>query len=110
MNDDPSSKSTESKEEKPFRGVVFDDVDSPVEVMCRYLNRTQPARLLIYSFIALAITALLTVVGSKMTLDGFTPYVMGLFIFFFGTIGAIIPMWAVGRLIADAIKEGARNE
>ena len=29
--------------------------------------------------------------------------------FLFGIVAALLPMWAVGRLIADAIKDGAKS-
>lgn len=33
---------------------------------------------------------------------------LGIGAFIFGIIGGLLPMWAVGRLIADAIREGHR--
>ncbi len=109
MSDNQSSDPNEPIENEPFRGIVLDDVDGPVETACRYLNSAQPARLLVNSFLAIAIAAILAIVGSKFAQDGITPYVFGVFIFFFGSIGALLPMWAVGRLIADAIKDGAEK-
>ncbi|PCI06955.1 hypothetical protein COB72_11105 [bacterium] len=109
MSDNQSSDSNEPIENEPFRGIVLDDVDGPVETICRYLNSAQPARLLVNSFIALATVAILAIVGSKFAQDGIAPYVLSVFMFFFGTVGALLPVWAVARLIADAIKDGAKE-
>ncbi len=38
------------------------------------------------------------------------PFLLNICAFIAGTIGGLLPMWAVGRLIADAIREGHTNE
>ena len=37
------------------------------------------------------------------------PIILSLGAFVFGIVATLLPMWAVGRLIADAIKEGAKS-
>jgi len=37
------------------------------------------------------------------------PVLLNLGAFGFGTIAALLPMWTVGRLIADAIRDGAKS-
>lgn len=37
-------------------------------------------------------------------------FVLGIGAFIFGIIGGLLPMWTVGRLVADAIREGHKHE
>ena len=93
--------------------------------MCNFLVKTPPAALLVWSAIAIALAGLSTYIGVKVMsssspwdssnatiIESGTFLSAGIFAlpaFLLGIIGTLLPMWAVGRLIADAIKEGAQS-
>ncbi len=107
-----------------------------------FLNTTEPARLLMWSALAIFLAAVCTYFGIQMQygLNGSSmlglwqggehvsmehasmdpyggrsplPPVLGKVLaslgFVFGIAGTLLPMWTVGRLISDAIKEGNRS-
>lgn len=114
--------------------------------LVRFLNDTEPAKLLLWCGAAITIAALCGITrfylqtelswtdaqqvyetGSTQStfvtpyttqndttglvrIRGLFAFLMGVGAFIFGVIGGLLPMWAVGRLIADAIREGHTNE
>jgi hypothetical protein len=87
----------------------------------QFLMFTHPAFLLIWSAIAMALAGLSTFIGFQSITNSTTPQgvsslytnggigVFALPAFLLGIVGALLPMWAVGRLIADAIREGDKS-
>lgn len=115
-------------------------------MLIRFLNETQPAKLLLWSAVAITVAALLgiiriyintgvsfneaqefyeygkesiTIVSSydaendrsglirfKSTLA----FILGVGAFVSGVAGGLLPMWAVGRLISDSIREGHTHD
>jgi len=98
----------------------------------RFLNNTQPAILLIVGAMAIVLAGIAAYLGIKSGIsvpNGFTQSnnhvaytsssrpaqsglapVMSFAAFLLGIIGALLPTWAVGRLIADAISKGATHD
>ncbi len=117
-------------------------------MVIRFLNDTQPAKLLIISAACIVLTAVFGVLAYKIdtgwnwnasieqwsvtttwdtslsprVIDQSTnparapfwkrtlPLLLNIFVFLLGVVSALLPMWAVGRLISDAIKEGHTHE
>jgi hypothetical protein len=92
--------------------------------VCEFLMITHPAMLLVWSAVAIVSAGVFTYLGVRVMANSHTfqdPSVYvndgaflsaGLFAipaFLLGVIGTLLPMWAVGRLIADAIKDGAKT-
>ena len=125
---------TDEQNETP----VVDEVllhTSWIERVSVCLNTTEPARLLMWSALAIFLAAVCTYFGIQMQFGMSDSSMLGLwqtgerhtlmdprggrsplppilgkilasFGFVFGIVGTLLPMWTVGRLISDAIKEG----
>jgi hypothetical protein len=92
---------------------------------CDFLMKTHPALLLVWSAVAIIAAAIFTFIGlqgmmnsnndfpsSTIYLNEPAFHLAGLVAipaFLLGVIGTLLPMWAVGRLIADAIRDGAKS-
>ena len=123
MTDERQGNKEQSQSESPrsVPGEWFWGVDW----VCNFLLKTNPAMLLVWSAGAIIGAAVLTFIGVRIMMNSnndsqaLTIYInepeflsTGLFAipaFLLGVVGTLLPMWAVGRLIADAIKEGARS-
>jgi len=110
----------------------------------RFLNETEPAKLLIWCVVALALAGICGIARIELmsgwgwsesqnywdsprqvvTLESYDQandrsgfmffsqagsLLLAVCAFAFGVVGGLLPMWAVGRLIADAIKSGNTN-
>ncbi len=93
--------------------------------MCAFLMKAPPALLLVWSAVAVVLAGLFTFLGFRSatspliiesfqggTSNGggvFAASIFAIPAFLLGIVGTLLPMWAVGRLIADAIKDGAKS-
>lgn len=97
-----------------------------------FLHEKDPASLLVLSFFSLVFAALASYLSIKFMSDGseavgqtiinygeiqlttnsgstIITVLFGIAAFLLGIVGTLLPIWAVGRLIADAIKDGAKS-
>ena len=90
----------------------------------RFLTKTEPAVLFTWGAVALVIAGGLGYLSVRampgisynaaqgvvtQSSSQFFSGIFGLPAFLLGIVGTLLPMWAVGRLIADAIKAGAKS-
>ena len=90
----------------------------------RFLTKTEPAVLFTWGAVALVIAGgfgyLSVSAMSGISFNAaqgvvtqsnnqFFSGIFGLPAFLLGIVGTLLPMWAVGRLIADSIKDGAKS-